>query len=76
MSTDDNIVVSAVTVGTMIGVSPKTLANWRCQGKGPPFLKIGRLIRYRKSAILEWLSIHELSSTSASLPQSIVKGGR
>ncbi|MBF0097144.1 MAG: helix-turn-helix domain-containing protein [Magnetococcales bacterium] len=28
-------------------ITPKTLQNWRCDGKGPPYLKIGGRIVYR-----------------------------
>lgn len=30
-----------------IGVAPKTLANWRCAGRGPRFCRLGRAIVYR-----------------------------
>jgi len=30
-----------------LGVAPKTLANWRCAGKGPRFCRLGRAIVYR-----------------------------
>jgi len=29
-----------------LSASPKTLAVWRCQGKGPRYRKVGRLVRY------------------------------
>lgn len=29
-----------------LGLSPKTLENWRCLGKGPAFLKVGAKILY------------------------------
>ena len=28
-------------LAAMLGMSPRTLANWRSTGKGPPYLKIG-----------------------------------
>jgi hypothetical protein len=34
-----------------LGVSPNTLRKWRCIGKGPRYVKVGRLIRYRPSAL-------------------------
>ena len=33
-------------VGLMIGVSPKTLANWRCGGFGPAWIHAGKMVRY------------------------------
>ena len=29
-------------VAAVLGSTPKTLANWRSERRGPPFLKIGR----------------------------------
>ena len=35
-----------------IGVTEKTLAVWRCTRRYPiPFIKVGRLVKYRKSAL-------------------------
>ena len=39
-----------------LGVSPQTLCVWRSVGRyNLPFLKIGRLVRYRKSDLDDWL---------------------
>ena len=32
-----------------------TLAIWRCQGKGPAFVKAGRMVLYPKPNVQEWL---------------------
>ena len=42
----------ASTVGSdaaaqIIGCAPRTLPNWRAQGRGPRFIRVGRLVRYR-----------------------------
>ena len=35
-----------------LGVNENTLSVWRCVGRyGIPFIKVGRLVRYRKSAL-------------------------
>lgn len=39
-----------------IGVSPGTLEVWRCTKRYQiPFIKVGRLVRYRKSALDSFL---------------------
>jgi predicted DNA-binding transcriptional regulator AlpA len=38
-----------------LGRAPATLANWRAAGTGPPHVKEGRLVRYRKSDLESWL---------------------
>lgn len=46
-----------------IGSTVGNLAKWRCQGKGPKFIKGGR-IKYRKSDLDTWLDEHTFTSTS------------
>jgi excisionase family DNA binding protein len=42
---------------TYIGVSENTLSVWRCVGRyAIPFIKVGRLVRYRKSDLDAWLA--------------------
>jgi predicted DNA-binding transcriptional regulator AlpA len=48
--------MSAEELSALIGVETKTLANWRCQAKGPKSLKVGRLVRYRMSDVEKWLA--------------------
>ena len=35
--------------------SVPTLRSWRYKGEGPPYIKVGRLIRYRLSDVEAWL---------------------
>jgi predicted DNA-binding transcriptional regulator AlpA len=32
-----------------------TLATWRCRGKGPRFVKLGRRVLYRRADLDDWL---------------------
>jgi excisionase family DNA binding protein len=43
--------LSPEEVAEMLGVPVGTLANWRYQGRGPAFVKIGRHVRYRRSDV-------------------------
>jgi len=39
-----------------IGVTPRTLEVWRCTKRHQiPFIKVGRLVKYRKSALDNFL---------------------
>jgi predicted DNA-binding transcriptional regulator AlpA len=40
-------------------VATSTLRQYRLDGKGPAYIKIGHLVRYRKSDIEEWLISQE-----------------
>lgn len=45
-------------VAEMLGLPTGTLANWRYQGRGPAFVKVGRHVRYRRSDVLGWIEQH------------------
>lgn len=47
----------------LLGVSEKTLANWRVAGKGPIFHRFGNKIRYRKEEVGAWRSENRHAST-------------
>lgn len=44
-------------------VSPRTLEGWRINGCGPAYVKMGKRVLYRKSAILRWLNERTKSHT-------------
>ncbi|GAA1434293.1 hypothetical protein GCM10009616_28270 [Microlunatus lacustris] len=39
----------------MLGVPVATLYAWRCRGEGPSGYRIGRYVRYRRSAVEAWI---------------------
>jgi hypothetical protein len=47
---------AAVAVGKR---NKRTLKRWRDFGEGPPFIKVGRTIYYRRQAIRDWLLSQE-----------------
>ena len=38
-----------------LGIASVTATKWRAKAEGPPFVKLGRLIRYRRSDVASWL---------------------
>ena len=40
----------------LLGCSRQTLARWRMAGKGPPFSRLGAMIRYEREIVLEWIA--------------------
>lgn len=60
--------IDAKTAAPLIGVSPATLENWRCKGRGPAFIKTtpsprGKVL-YRVSDIAAWQEANLFNSTS------------
>ncbi|WP_147164031.1 helix-turn-helix transcriptional regulator [Pararhodospirillum oryzae] len=37
-----------------LGVTTRTVMRWRVERFGPPYLRLGRSIRYRLDDILQW----------------------
>lgn len=50
-----------------LGVSPRTLEDWRQTGGGPRFLKLGRAVRYRIKELDQFAEERLFANTSESL---------
>lgn len=53
--TDDKL-MNTKELSAYLGVAVSTLLLYRADGTGPRYIKMGRLVRYRQSAVEEWLS--------------------
>lgn len=51
-------------VNNYTGIPTSTLAFWRCEGSHLPFVKMGRLVRYRRQDILDFVSGNVFNSTA------------
>lgn len=49
-------------LAAFIGVAVQTLQKWRWQRSGPAFVKIGRLVRYRRADVERWLDAQTVTS--------------
>jgi excisionase family DNA binding protein len=38
-----------------LGLQKQTLETWRSQSRGPKFVRLGALVRYRSTDLLAWL---------------------
>jgi hypothetical protein len=38
-----------------INKCPRVLQNWRQQGIGPPFIKVGKTVYYERASVIAWL---------------------
>ena len=49
-----------------LGISPRTLNNWRWMGggKGPAFVRVGRAVRYSVQTLDAWVAGRTFDSTS------------
>lgn len=60
----DMVYMNQDQVAEFLGISPRTLEDWRYKGGGPPYRKIGRCVRYLRSQVIEWVESNEREHTS------------
>ncbi len=48
----------------LLNIKPKTLQRWRWTGVGPPFIKVGRAVRYDERDLLTFLDAQRRQSTT------------
>ncbi|MBE3604327.1 helix-turn-helix domain-containing protein [bacterium] len=65
-----NQMMSGPKAAEFLGVSKKTIENWRQQGKGPRFVRLSRrAVRYRIADLLEFIQRktvdHEIAPEAA-----------
>jgi predicted DNA-binding transcriptional regulator AlpA len=51
----------------LLKVSLSWLAKARMRGDGPPYIRIGRSIRYTEAALIQWMKERQRMSTSEQL---------
>ncbi len=56
--------LTAKEAARILKVSPSWLAKARMRGDGPPFIKVGRSIRYSEFALQQWMKSRQRLSTS------------
>ena len=54
-------VLSIQEVAKLLNVPVSTIYGWKRRGEGPPYYKVGRKLRYRKSDARKWLAEHLVS---------------
>ena len=56
--------MNELVTAKQLDVTTKCLQAWRSRGEGPKFVKVGRLVKYRMSDILEYINNRVHTSTS------------
>jgi predicted DNA-binding transcriptional regulator AlpA len=66
LNSSDERLLTPKETANFLRVSESWLAKARIRGDGPPFLKIGRSIRYRQGDLIRWMRSRTHLSTSES----------
>jgi hypothetical protein len=51
-----------------LGLRRQTLVNWRCAGKGPAFIRMGKLVRYDRAVLEAFLAAQTVRPESQAVP--------
>lgn len=62
---DPDAMLNEKEAAMLLGISPRTLRNYRGQGRGPRYIEEFGVIRYRRRTLIEWILNKEKRSTSA-----------
>lgn len=57
--------LTAAEVAAFVQVSVDTLANWRYLGRGPAYVRQGRIVRYPTDALDAWIATNQVAPTHA-----------
>jgi hypothetical protein len=58
------VLLDTRTAAARLGLKPQTMERWRWSGDGPPFVKVGRCVRYREAVLEAYIEAGLRSSTS------------
>jgi excisionase family DNA binding protein len=58
------VLLTAKEAAKLLKVSLSWLAKARMRGDGPPYIPVGRSIRYSEAALLQWMKSRQRLSTS------------
>lgn len=64
----DDLLLTRAEVHLRFGLTQRFLEVAVVKGNGPPFIKLGRSVRYRVGDILDWIEAHRVQSTSQVTP--------
>jgi excisionase family DNA binding protein len=55
----DEKLLSTIQLAEYLGIKTSTLREYRVDRKGPPYIKIGHLVRYKVKDIEAWLATQQ-----------------
>ena len=64
VSSHSEFLVDQEEIAKCLKVAPKTMEAWRSRGGGPPYILVGRLVRYSPEMVRKWVNSNVRHSTS------------
>jgi predicted DNA-binding transcriptional regulator AlpA len=53
---DDAAFLTSAELAKLLRVSAATVSRWRRERRGPPWLQVGRCVRYERAGVLAWVA--------------------
>lgn len=69
-----NTLLTEEDVAKQLNVSVATLRRWRLERRGPQFIKVGSLVRYRPEELEAWLAALPTGGMSAAARRPLQMG--
>ncbi len=54
---NDEDLLTLGQLATFLQVPRQTIYAWRCRGEGPPGIKLGKHVRFRRRDVEKWLDV-------------------
>ncbi len=51
----EDVLLNSRQIAELLGCTEAALALWRRERRGPDYVRLGRLVRYRKSGVSSWI---------------------
>ena len=64
--TDSIFLIDSKEAAFVLGISSRTLANRRCKGRGPAYIRLGKKrspVMYRVSDVQDWIVEHQVKAS-------------
>ena len=55
-------ILSLLDASKLLGVSPATMRFWKRKGRGPSYVRVGRLLRYQRADLIAWIERHRVAT--------------
>ncbi|SHH41096.1 helix-turn-helix transcriptional regulator [Bradyrhizobium erythrophlei] len=62
LSLDTDALLREQDAADLLSLSVRTLQSWRIRMAGPPFVQVGRAVRYRRRDLIAWIDANTIGA--------------
>jgi hypothetical protein len=66
LSLDTDALLREQDAADLLSLSVRTLQSWRNRMAGPPFIQVGRAVRYRRRDLIAWIDANTIGASMGS----------